>query len=60
VLRHGRYTISVERQGAREWFRLRLGTSVLADRVWTVADLERELARYGLTLADFGDGEPTE
>jgi hypothetical protein len=41
------------RQGARQWFRLRLGSSVLADDVATVAELERELARYGLTLADF-------
>jgi hypothetical protein len=63
-VRYRRWRITVERDGARRWFRLRLGRSVVADWLWSEADLVRELARYGLTLADFeddarsGDGEP--
>lgn len=47
------YTITVERQGRRQWFRLRMGQAVIADNLPSMAALERELARYGLALADF-------
>lgn len=60
MLVSGRYSITVEREGARSWFRLRLGSSVVADRVWSEAELVRELARYGLTLADFADDSPAD
>jgi len=53
MLVFGRYSITVESQGGRQWFRLRLGRSVLADHVASMAELERELARHGLTLGQF-------
>lgn len=53
MLVFGRYRVTVEREGRRQWFRLWLGGSVLADEVATVAELERELARYGLRLDQF-------
>ncbi len=45
----------MERDGGREWFRLHLGRSVVADRLWTLSDLERALEPYGLTLDQFED-----
>ncbi len=43
----------MESDGGREWFRLYLGRSVVADRLWTLADLERALEPYGLALEQF-------
>lgn len=43
----------MESDGGRQWFRLYLGRSLVADKIWSEADLERELARYGLTLDQF-------
>lgn len=43
----------MEAQGRRQWFRLRLGDAVLADDIASVAELERELARHGLSLDRF-------
>ncbi len=54
-MRYGRWRITVESDGSRRWFRLWLGRSVVADRLWTLADLARALEPYGLTLADFED-----
>ncbi len=54
-MRYGRWRITVESDGSRQWFRLRLGRSVVADRLWSEADLVRELARYGLSLDQFED-----
>lgn len=45
--------MTAEQDGGRRWFRLWLGRSLVADLLWTQEDLERELARWGLTLADF-------
>ncbi len=45
----------MESEGGRQWFRLWLGRSVVADRLWTQDELVRELGRYGLSLADFED-----
>lgn len=62
VLVFQRYRITVEAEGRRQWFRLWLGSALLADDVATVAELERELARHGLTLDQFepesGEGIP--
>ena len=54
-VRYGRYRITVESSGRRTWFRLWLGSALLADNLATPAEVERELARHGLTLADFED-----
>ena len=54
-VRFGRWRISVESQGGRQWFRLYLGRSVVADRLWTPEDLERALEPYGLTVDQFED-----
>ncbi len=54
-MRFGEFRISVERDGGREWFRLYLGRSLVADRLWSVAELERALEPYGLTLDQFED-----
>ncbi len=55
-MRYGQFRITVEREGSRLWYRLHLGRSVVADRLWTLAELERALAAYGLTVDQFEDG----
>ncbi len=57
-MRFGGWRIPVEGDGPRQWFRLWLGRSLVADLLWSEADLVRELARYGLTLDQFEDNEP--
>lgn len=53
-----RYRITVESDRGRQWFRLWLGESLLADNLGSVAELERKLARYGLTLDQFEEKQP--
>lgn len=40
-------------EAGRQWFRLYLGRTLMADNLWSEADLLRELERHGLTVADF-------
>ncbi len=47
----------MESDGDRQWYRLWQGRALVADHLWTPADVERELAPYGLTLADFEDDD---
>ncbi len=43
----------METSDGRQWFRLYRGAALLADNLRTQQELERELERYGLALADF-------